>query len=70
MGLGALVYLIVSARLRPGREEVTPPRKYVERDERQQVLEQVAAPKPAAKVTEVVPDSADTTEAPPEGDTR
>lgn len=70
VGLGALVYLIVSARLRPGREEVTPPRRYVERDERQQVLEQVAAPKPAAKVTEVVPDSADTTEAPPEGDTR
>ena len=55
VAIGALVYLIVSSRLRPGREEVTPPRKYIEREERQQVLEQVTAPKPAAKVTEVSP---------------
>ena len=55
VGVGALVYLIVSARLRPGREEVHTPRKYIEREERQEALEQAAAPRPAAKVTEVPP---------------
>ncbi len=53
VGLGALIYLIVSARLRPGREEVLPPRKYVEREEAEATLEAAKAPKPAAKVTEV-----------------
>lgn len=53
VGLGALIYLIVSARLRPGREEVLPPRKYLDREEAEAVAEAVKAPKPAAKVTEV-----------------
>jgi prolipoprotein diacylglyceryl transferase len=52
VGLGALIYLIVSSRMRPGREEVLPPRKYVERD---QLEQQKAAPKEAARVTEVAP---------------
>lgn len=58
VGLGALIYLIVSARMRPGREEVHPPEKYLERERLEQVREQKAAPKEAAKVTEVVPDDA------------
>ena len=56
VGLGALVYLIVSARLRPGREEVLPPRKYVEREELERVREARETPKPAPVVTEVAPD--------------
>ena len=55
VGLGALIYLVVSARLRPGREQVQPPRRYVEREEGAAVLAAAAAPKPAAKVTEVTP---------------
>jgi len=58
VGLGALIYLIVSSRMRPGREEVLPPRKYVEREELEQIKEQQAAPKEAARVTEVAPDAA------------
>ena len=58
VGIGALVYLIVSARLRPGREEVSPPRTYVEREQREEAREQAATPRPAAKVTEVPPDDA------------
>ncbi len=53
VGLGALIYLIVSARMRPGREEVLPPRKYVEREEAEAAAAEALAPKPAAKVTEV-----------------
>ena len=56
VGLGALAYLIISARLRPGREEVLPPVKYVERERLEEVRESKAAPKEAAKVTEVVPE--------------
>jgi len=56
VGLGALAYLIISARLRPGREEVKPPEKYLERERLEEVREQKAAPKEAAKVTEVPPD--------------
>ena len=52
VGIGALVYLIVSARMRPGREEVQPPRKYVERE--QAAAEEATTP-PPAKVTEVAP---------------
>lgn len=55
VGLGALIYLIVSARMRPGREEVYPPEKYLERERLEQVKEQKAAPKEAARVTEVAP---------------
>jgi prolipoprotein diacylglyceryl transferase len=55
VGLGALIYLIVSARMRPGREEVLPPRKYVEREQLEQIREAKATPKEAAKVTEVSP---------------
>ena len=55
VGLGALIYLIVSARMRPGREEVYPPEKYHERERLEQVKEQKAAPKEAARVTEVAP---------------
>lgn len=55
VGLGALIYLIVSARMRPGREEVHPPEKYLERERLEQVKESKAAPKEAARVTEVVP---------------
>jgi prolipoprotein diacylglyceryl transferase len=58
VGLGALIYLIVSARLRPGREEVFPPRKYVEREQLEQIREAKATPKVAAKVTEVAPGEA------------
>jgi hypothetical protein len=58
VGLGALIYLIVSARLRPGREEVFPPRKYVEREQLEQIREAKATPKEAAKVTEVSPGEA------------
>ncbi len=58
VGLGALIYLIVSSRMRPGREEVLPPRKYVEREQLEQIKEQQAAPKEAARVTEVAPDAA------------
>jgi len=63
VGLGALIYLIVSARMRPGREEVLPPRKYVEREQLEQIKEQQAAPKEAARVTEVTPDAAGSTDA-------
>jgi prolipoprotein diacylglyceryl transferase len=56
VGLGALIYLIVSSRMRPGREEVLPPRKYVEREQLEQIKEQQAAPKEAARVTEVAPE--------------
>jgi prolipoprotein diacylglyceryl transferase len=62
VGLGAVIYLIVSARMRPGREEVLPPRKYVEREQLEQIKEQQAAPKEAARVTEVTPDSAGSTD--------
>ena len=55
VGLGALIYLIVSARLRPGREEVGPPEKYLERERLEQIKEQKAAPKEAPRVTEVGP---------------
>ena len=58
VGLGALVYLIVSARMRPGREEVQPPAKYLEREQLEQIREAKATPKEAAKVTEVAPDQA------------
>jgi prolipoprotein diacylglyceryl transferase len=61
VGLGALIYLIVSARLRPGREEVLPPRKYVEREEAEAEAAAVKAPKPAAKVTEVTPEEPEDT---------
>ena len=54
VGLGALVYLVVSARLRPGRDEVEPPRRYVERDELQAARD--AGPPPPAKVTELAAD--------------
>ncbi len=57
VGLGALVYLIVSARMRPGREEVGPPQRYVERDEVQAARE--AGPPPPAKVTELPGDGPD-----------
>lgn len=56
VGLGALIYLIVSARLRPGREEVLPPVKYVERERLEQIREAKAAPKEAARVVEVTPE--------------
>jgi prolipoprotein diacylglyceryl transferase len=71
VGLGALVYLIVSSRMRPGREEVLPPKKYLERDQLEQIKEQKAAPKEAARVTEVAPaesvpdDPADPADPPP-----
>ena len=71
VGLGALVYLIVSSRMRPGREEVLPPQKYVEREQLEQIKEQKAAPKEAARVTEVAPaesvpdDPAEPTDPPP-----
>lgn len=55
VGVGALVYLIVSARMRPGREEVLPPRRYVEQEHLEQARESVAAPKDAPRVTEIVP---------------
>ena len=55
VGLGALIYLIVSARMRPGREEVFPPAKYVERQRLEQIREAKAAPKEAARVVEVTP---------------
>lgn len=55
VGLGALIYLIVSARMRPGREEVFPPAKYVERERLEQIREAKAAPKEAARVVEVTP---------------
>lgn len=55
VGVGALVYLIVSARMRPGREEVLPPRRYVEQEQLEQARESVAAPKDAPRVTEIVP---------------
>jgi hypothetical protein len=41
--------------MRPGREEVLPPQKYVEREQLEQIKEQKAAPKEAARVTEVAP---------------
>ena len=74
VGLGALAYLIISARMRPGREEVYPPEKYLERERLEEVREQKAAPKEAAKVTEVAPpaegappaDGAPAAEEPPE----
>ena len=55
VGVGALVYLIVSARMRPGREEVQPPAKYLEREQLEQIREAKAAPKEAARVVEVTP---------------
>ena len=55
VGLGALIYLIVSARMRPGREEVFPPANYVERERLEQIREAKAAPKEAARVVEVTP---------------
>ncbi len=55
VGLGALIYLIVSARMRPGREEVFPPAKYVERERLEQIREAKTAPKEAARVVEVTP---------------
>jgi prolipoprotein diacylglyceryl transferase len=58
VGLGALIYLILSARMRPGREEVSPPEKYLERDRLEQIKEQQATPKEAARVTEVTPGDA------------
>ena len=58
VGLGALIYLIVSSRMRPGREEVLPPKKYVERERLEQIKEQKAAPKESARVTEVAPGAA------------
>lgn len=68
VGLGALAYLIISARMRPGREEVKPPEKYLERERLEEVREQKSAPKEAAKVTEVAPpaDGAPAAEAPPD----
>lgn len=57
VGLGALVYLIVSARMRPGREEVQPPRKYLEREQLEQIREAKSTPKEAARVTEVAPEA-------------
>lgn len=66
VGLGALIYLIVSARMRPGREEVEPPRRYVEREANEQLLAAAAAPKPAPRVVEVTPGQEAT---PPEGTT-
>ncbi|MGA0066270.1 MAG: prolipoprotein diacylglyceryl transferase [Candidatus Nanopelagicales bacterium] len=77
VGVGALIYLIVSARMRPGREEVLPPEKYLEREQLEQVREAKAMPKEAAKVTEVAPTagespagsmSADATSADDEGE--
>jgi prolipoprotein diacylglyceryl transferase len=56
VGIGALVYLIVSARMRPGREEVQPPAKYLEREQLEQIRESKATPREAAKVTEVAPE--------------
>ena len=56
VGLGALAYLIISARLRPGREEVLPPEKYLERERLEAVREQKSAPKEAARVVEVSPE--------------
>lgn len=56
VGLGALAYLIISARLRPGREEVQPPQKYLERERLEEAREQKAAPKEAARVVEVAPE--------------
>jgi prolipoprotein diacylglyceryl transferase len=64
VGIGALVYLIVSARMRPGREEVQPPAKYLEREQLEQIRESKATPKDAAKVTEVAPE-----QSPAAGDT-
>ena len=58
VGLGALAYLIISARLRPGREEVLPPEKYLERERLEAVREQKSAPKEAARVVEVSPEEA------------
>jgi prolipoprotein diacylglyceryl transferase len=55
VGLGALVYLVVSARLRPGREVVGPPEKYLERERLEQIKQEQTAPKEAARVTEVTP---------------
>ncbi len=55
VGVGALVYLILSARMRPGREDVLPPRRYVEQEQREQARESIAAPKDAPRVTEIVP---------------
>ena len=49
VGIGALVYLVISSRKRPGREQVEPPLRYAERDE------SVTLPPAAPKVTEVVP---------------
>ena len=68
VGLGALAYRIISARMRPGREEVKPPEKYLERERLEQVREQKSAPKEAAKVTEVAPaaDGAPAADAPPD----
>ena len=65
VGLGALAYLIISARMRPGREEVTPPQKYLERERLEEVREQKAAPKEAAKVTEVAPEQPEPPASPP-----
>ena len=65
VGLGALAYLIISARMRPGREEVTPPEKYLERERLEEVREQKAAPKEAAKVTEVAPEQPEPPASPP-----
>jgi prolipoprotein diacylglyceryl transferase len=65
VGLGALIYLIVSSRMRPGREEVLPPAKYVERAQLEQIKEQKAAPKDAAKVTEVAPEQPEAASDPP-----
>lgn len=56
VGLGALAYLVISARMRPGREEVQPPPRYVERERLEQAREAATAPKAAPRVTEVVPD--------------
>ena len=65
VGLGALVYLIVSARMRPGREEVLPPAKYVAREEAATAA--TPTPPPPAKVTEVAPGAdADKADAGPE----
>ena len=41
--------------MRPGREEVFPPKKYLEREQLEQIREAKATPKEAAKVTEVAP---------------
>ncbi len=65
VGLGALIYHIVSSRMRPGREEVLPPAKYVERAQLEQIKEQKAAPKDAAKVTEVAPEQPEAASDPP-----